>query len=225
VAMLCESIPRDKVATADRLLAQFGLPYRLGSWIEDIDFDVDAALDQVDTLFAAHDVLIEGRPEECAALIAAMDYPWAGDAADQACDDIECQRSFWDQVADVLLWLAEQIVQILDYIVDFLRIVVAWITWIAVALALVALAIVVIATLCTMGPGIITAVMEGPAFAVLGALSLIGTAVSVLLALLNMLFDWLETVIRDARGRICGKGLPSLPDWDPTGWEPPLWPA
>ena len=57
---------------------------------------------------------------------------------------------------------------------------------------------------------------------VLGALSLIGTAVSVLLALLNMLFDWLETVIRDARGRICGKGLPSLPDWDPTGWEPPI---
>jgi hypothetical protein len=223
--MLCDSIPRDKVATADRLLAQFGLPYRLRAWIDDIDFDVDAALDQVDTLFTAHDVLKEGRPEDCAALFAAMGHPWTGGASDQACDDIECQRSFWDQVADFLLWLAEQIVQLLDYVVDFLRIVVAWITWIAIALALVALAIVVIATLCSMGPGIITAVVEGPAFAVLGALLLIGTAVSILLALLNKLFDWLETVIRDARGRICGKGLPSLPDWDPTGWEPPLWPA
>lgn len=96
---------------------------------------------------------------------------WVGEAHDVACSDVQCQRGVWDQILDTLLWLAEQLVQILDYVVDVLRIVVVWITWLAVALSLLALAIVVVATVLSFGPGIITAVVEGPAFAVLGAIS------------------------------------------------------
>lgn len=48
---------------------------------------------------------------------------------------------------------------------------------------------------------------------------------SLLLVALNALFEWLETIIRDARTKICGQGLPSLPDWEPAGGYPPLWPS
>lgn len=178
MAMLCEPIPRDKVATADALLAQFGFGERLQDWIDQIDFDPDSVLDQIDTLVDAHDALVPGQPPPCAQMFAGAS--WEGDAHDVACEDVECQRSFWDQVLDFILWIAQQLVQILDYIVDILRRVVAWITWLALALSLVALAIVVAATLLSFGPGIITAVIQGPAFAVLGAISLVGTAVSLI---------------------------------------------
>lgn len=47
-----------------------------------------------------------------------------------------------------------------------------------------------------------------------------GAVVSLILWVLNQLFEWLESVIRDARSSMCGKGLPSLPDLDPTGGAP-----
>jgi len=60
---------------------------------------------------------------------------------------------------------------------------------------------------------------------VAGLITIIGLLVSLVLSGLNWLIEWLQQVIRDARGSICGDGLPSLPDWDPEGWEPPLWPV
>lgn len=73
---------------------------------------------KVDEIIDAADELEAGRPEDCSTLLARMDVSWAGPARDRACDNIECQRTFWDHVLDFLLWLAEQILQLLDYGID-----------------------------------------------------------------------------------------------------------
>lgn len=126
--MLCESIPRDKVRDADGLLVEAGMDFCIQSVIDQIDFDVDTALDTADRLLEVHEELSGGRPEDCASLLAAVNAEWVGPARASACDHVECQRTFWDHVLDFLLWLAEQIVQIVDWIVDGLRVVVAWLT-------------------------------------------------------------------------------------------------
>jgi len=75
-----------------------------------------------------------------------------------------------------------------------------------------------------MGPQLLSMALANlPMWVVWGGTA--GAVVSLILWVLNQLFEWLESVIRDARSSMCGKGLPSLPDWDPTGWEPPGWPV
>jgi hypothetical protein len=142
-------------------------------------------------------------------------------------ENAECQRSFWDHVLDFLLWLAENLVQLLDYLVDALRIVVAWITFVLGALATIIAAVIFIAAIIGGGPiGVaFDAVAAVGWLGTMGTIAALGAVVSLILWALGKLFDWLEVVIRDARSKICGKGLPSLPDWDPTGWEPPGWPV
>lgn len=226
MTMLCESIPRGKVRDADGLLAAAGMDFRIQSIIDQIDFDVDAALDTADRILEVHDELSGGRPDDCTSLLAAVNADWVGPARNSACDHVECQRTFWDQVLDFLLWLTEQIVQIVDWIVDGLRVAVAWITWIATALAALLLVIAVIVGVFTAGIGaVVASVMEAPAMTVLGILAGLGVAASALLYGLNLLVEWLQTIIRDARSRFCGDGIPSLPDFDPEGpWFPPAFP-
>ena len=75
-----------------------------------------------------------------------------------------------------------------------------------------------------MGPQLLSMALANlPMWVVCGGTA--GAVVSLILWVLNLLFEWLESVIRDARSSMCGKGLPSLPDWDPTGREPPAWPV
>lgn len=226
MAMICASIPRDKVAEADGLLAQVGSNFRIQGVIDQIDFDPEQNLTRVDDILSAAEELAAGRPEDCIELLATMNVTWDGLAREAACDNVECQRTFWDHVLDFLLWLAEQIVQILDYIVDALRVVVAWLTWIATALAALALAIAVVVGLFTGGVGaVVVAVAESPILAVLGIVAGLGLVASLLLFGLDKLVEWLQQIIRDARAKFCGDGIPSLPDWDPSGpWFPPAFP-
>lgn len=226
MAMICATIPRDKVAQADQLLAEVGSNFRIQSVIDQIDFDPEHNLAQVDEILSAADELDAGRPQDCVELLASMGVTWVGEARDRACDNVECQRTFWEHVLDFLLWLAEQVVQLLDYIVDALRVVVAWLTWVATALAALALAIAVVVGLFTGGIGtVVMAVAESPILAVLGIIAGLGLVASLLLSGLNALFEWLQQIIRDARAKFCGDGIPSLPDWDPNGpWFPPAFP-
>lgn len=224
--MICDSIPRDKVATADGLLAKYGVDFSIQRVIDKVDFDPELAMDTADRVLDLHDQLSGGAPPGCPEILAVTDGEWDGPARTAACDHAECQRDFWDQVLDFLLWLAQQIVQLLDYIIDALRVIVAWLTWLATALAALALVIAVAVGLFTAGVGtVVTAVAESPALAVLGVVAGLGVAASLLLYGLNKLVEWLQTVIEDARAKICGKGLPSLPDFDPDGpWFPPAFP-
>lgn len=225
MAMLCASIDRGKVAEVDAWSAKLGRPYRFQRLIDQIDFDPDELMLHVDRILDAHDALAEALP----ALDAATETSgtWTGAAAAPMQENAECQRSFWGHVLDFLLWLAENLVQLLDYLVDALRIVVAWITFVLGALATIIAAVIFIAAIIGGGPiGVaFDAVAAVGWLGTMGTIAALGAVVSLILWALGKLFDWLEVVIRDARSKICGKGLPSLPDWDPTGWEPPGWPV
>ena len=221
MTMLCASIDRAKVREVDEWSAKLGRPYNFQRLIDTIDFDPDEVMAHIDQLLTAHDTLAQSAPT----LDAAKETVgvWTGDAARMMQDSGECQRSFWDQVLDFLLWLAENLVQLLDYLVDLLRIVVVWITFVLGILGIIIGVVVFVAALIAAGP--IGAAFDAVAaigwLGTMGTISLLGTVVSIVLWVLNQLFEWLETVIRDARSSMCGKGLPSLPDWDPTGWQPP----
>jgi len=105
MTMLCASIDRAKVREVDEWSAKLGRPYNFQRLIDTIDFDPDEVMAHIDQLLTAHDTLAQSAPT----LDAAKETVgvWAGDAARKMQESGECQRSFWDQVLDFLLWLAE----------------------------------------------------------------------------------------------------------------------
>lgn len=220
-----DAINWDDVATMNEVCAVVGIaPPPVQEWVDELDFDPDAMIAQLESLLAAHDTVTS----------TSATFDQAGNAtgvlegatAAQLALHADCQRNFWDQVGDFLLWVVENLLQLIDYIVDFLCIVVAWITFIATAFSVVAAVIIFIVGLAG-GGGIgaaLAALVDSVILAVAGAIAIIGIIIS-LLSGLNWVIEWLQEVIRDARGSICGDGLPSLPDWDPEGWEPPVWPV
>lgn len=193
-------------------------------WVDDLDFDPDVLIAQLDGLKGAHESVV--GTAEAYSSVARVVEAWEGEAADQMVANAECQRSFWGHIGDFLLWLAENVVQLVDYIVDVLRIVAAWITFLVTAFSVIAAVVIIIVT-AVGGAGIgaiFGALVDSAVLAVAGAIAVLGILVSLVLAGLNWLVEWLQQVITDARGSICGEGLPSLPNWDPEGWEPPMWP-
>ena len=122
---------------------------------------------------------------------------WSGPAASAACDYIECQRSFWDHVADFFLWLAENLLQIIDYVVDLVRWIATWLAWIATVAAIFIFVIDVIALVVTGGAGSIAAILSAPVFAVLGSIAVVAGTVSLLLWLVNLGVEWLQRLIAE----------------------------
>ena len=87
---------------------------------------------------------------------------------------VECRRSFWESFADFLLWPAENLLQIVDYVLDAVRWAVTWISWLAGALTMLIFVVDVIALVVTGGAGSIAAILSAPVFVVLGAITLVG---------------------------------------------------
>lgn len=217
---ICAGISPQTVRDADTVLGKLGLGFRVQWAIDQIDFDPDVAYSTVEHLVSAAESIQNGSPPDCAALF----MGWSGDAASAACDYVECQRSFWEGFADFFLWLAENILQILDYVVDAVRWVTTWLAWLATAASMLVFVIDIIALVVTGGAGSVLLILEAPVFAVLGGIFVVTAVVALLLTFLNMAIEWLESLVRDQRAKFCGKGLPSLPDWDPGGY-PPLIPS
>lgn len=170
----------------------------------------------MERLIDAAEAIKSGKPLDCAQLFG----EWRGEAAEAACDYAECRRTFWEQVADFFLWLAENILQILDYIVDAVRWLATWVAWIATVAAMFIFVIDIIALVVTGGAGSVIAILKAPVFAFLGSVTLVAGVLSFLLYLINLGIEWLETLVRDQRAKFCGQGLPSLPDWDPEYYPP-----
>lgn len=224
--VLEDAVDWDGVATMNEVCAILGIdapPVR--DWVNALDFDPDAAIAQLDGLRAAH-ASVTGTSLGFNSVSRVLDA-WEGEAADRMLANSECQRGFWGHVGDFLLWLVENIVQLVDYVVDVLRIVAAWITFLVTAFSVIAAIVIIVGSaIAGMGVGaIFGALVDSAILAVAGAIAVLGILVSLVLAGLNWLVEWLQQVISDARGSICGEGLPSLPNWDPTGWEPPMWPT
>lgn len=220
-----DAIDWNGVATMDWVCGVLKItPPPVREWVERLDFDPDAVLAQVDRIHAAHDQI---KSTESAFQGTKTDVTvWSGLAAEAMNANVACQMGFWDTLADFLLWLAENVLQLIDYIVDLLRIVVAWITFLVTAFTVIA-AVVIMAIAVTAGGGlgaIFGALVDSGVLAVAGAIAVLGIIVSLLLAGLNWCIEWLQAVIRNQRKSICGDPVPALPDWDPKGWEPPAWP-
>lgn len=213
---ICADISPQTVRDADTVLGKLGFSFRVQWAIDQIDFDPDVAYATVDQLVSAAESVQDGSPPDCAALFVG----WSGDAASAACDYVECQRSFWESVADFFLSLAENILQILDYVVDAVRWVATWLAWLATVAAMFIFVIDIIALVVTGGAGSVAAILSAPVFAVLGGIAVVAGTVAFLLYLINLAIEWLESLVRDQRAKFCGKGLPGLPDWDPGGYPP-----
>ena len=218
MSAICAEIPRSTVRDADIVLSKIGMSFRVQAAIDEIDFDPSPAYATIDQLITAAETIREGAPLDCASVL----MSWSGPAASAACDYIECQRSFWDHVADFFLWLAENLLQIIDYVVDLVRWIATWLAWIATVAAIFIFVIDVIALVVTGGAGSIAAILSAPVFAVLGSIAVVAGTVSLLLWLVNLGVEWLQRLIRDQRAKFCGDGLPSLPDWDPGGYPPAI---
>ena len=218
---ICADIPQQTIKDADTVFAKLGFTFRVQSAVDQIDFDPDPSYAALEQIVDAAEAIQGGVPPECLDLFAG----WVGDGASAACDYVECQRSFWEQVADFFLWLAENLLQILDYIVDVIRWLATWLAWLAVTASMLIFTIDLIAMavpVAGIGLTSIAAILQAPVFEFLGTVGLVAGTIALLMYLINTLIEWLETLVRDQRRKFCGKGLPSLPDWDPGGYPPPI---
>lgn len=223
---ICALIPRERVARADAILAKAGHPLRLQSVIDLIDFDPDVVLQSASDLLDLHDALGSGRPVAAAAPLMRGDVDWVGPASDLAVGNIECQDTFWVQMLAVLQWLGRQIAQLADYLVDAIRVVCAWLAFIASVLELALGALWLLSGVLTGGVGtLVSAIVTSPLAAIIGVIGLVSAAVSLVFGLIDLEVEWSQSIVRDARFSTCGKDLSDLPDWDPgKEWFPPSLP-
>lgn len=220
-----DSINWGDVAEMDRLCGLMGIrsaPVR--QWVDQLDFDPDAVLAQVDQLKAAEAQIRSSLPALKAAV--PQEGVWTGASAEQMQENAECQWGFWRRLADFLLWLIQNILQLVDYLLEVLRIVVAWITWLVTAFMLAAAVIIIIVSAVGgMGIGaIFGALVDSAVLAVAGAITVVGALASLILVGLDWCVEWLVDAIEGLRKKICGKLVPTLPRWDP-GYKPPGWPV
>lgn len=221
MTVMQESIDWDGVALMEQVCATLEIsPPPVKQWVDELDFDPDPILAQLDSLTAASRSLTNAS----GSLDRAVPGVWEGQAAENVEAAAECQRTYWEQIGDFLLWLVENIVQLLDYIVDLLRIVVTWITFLVSAFAIVSGALgIVSASVGDIGiASVLGALISSALLAVTGAIALVGVLISGVLWLLDKLFEWLEQVVQDARGSMYGEGLSTLPDGEARDREPPI---
>lgn len=223
--VMAPEIDWDGVAHMEQICSLLKIPTPpVRQWVDDYDFDPDAVKAELQKVVEAGQILAESRATFDNA--ANTEGIWEGTASLAMAANLDCQRTLWDEIIDFLLWLGENIMQIIDYIVDALRIIVAWIVFLITAFSLVA-AVVILAGTFIGGAGIgaaFGALVDSGILAVAGAIVLIGMLVSLLLACVNWLVEYVQDAIQKARNDICGDGLPSLPDWDPEDF-PPVWPS
>lgn len=223
MARISSTIDVGSLQRGDQFLGMLGVQPVFMPTLNKIDIDPEQLLQTVDTYRqAVEDVRAAGpaihQPvggEDC----------WQGDGQEQADDYRKCVAAWWQQILDFLLGIVDWLIQVIDRILDAVRLLCQLLVWAAAWVAAVA-ALIGLSLVAT-GVGAPVAAVMQTVFVIAGAVGVLSLIVAVLLKLLDYLIEWLQDLIRMGREALCGGGI--IPRSDPFDWDPdplplPTWP-
>lgn len=219
------------LGSAGEALGFFGLTNPL-EWLSVADGDPES----IHAQFAVFEEVATVLEEGARSLGLDAGITWTGTASVSFAEILEAIGTGIATFVELLVWLPEVALQIVDYVLDFFRFVLNLV--ILVLTAIVVIFVVMSAVVAALAasivgspgiPGVISAAAQAAwttlttgTIALLSAVATASIVMAMLVRLLDAVVEAIVSGAQDLRG-LLGDRLPTMPDWDPA--MPPVFPT